>query len=151
MSAEELMKRFKLKKHEENGFYIEKHYKNKESERAKSGSIYYYVSPNELTKFHKIDCDEYWCYIEGSPLEIWQIDLKGNIIKSKLGKEENCEPLIYIKKGNIFASKHYKKEIEGTFLTCITVPRFDYSKFELFEKLEIINKYPQIKEFFNEK
>lgn len=148
MNAEELIKRYSMEEHVENGLFVEKHYLDTDSQRPASGSIYYYVSPAETTKFHSIDCDEYWCYVKGSPLEVWQIDQEGNITVSNLGIEEDCKPLIYLKKGVIFASKHSKKESEGTFLICITVPRFEYEGFKLYENDEIIEKYPQTKEFF---
>ena len=148
MTAEELMKRYSMDEHVENGYYIERHYENEKPGRAASGSIYYYVGAGEYSEFHRIDCDEYWCYIKGDPLEIWQIDPKGNITVSKLGIEADCEPVVYIKQGMIFASKHFEKCSDGTFLSCITVPRFSSDGFELFTKDTILEMYPEIVRFF---
>ncbi|GEM_PF-3984084 len=146
--AEDLLNRYDMPRHIENGSYIERHYKDTESPRPASGSIYYYVAPDEITKFHSIDCDEYWCYTAGSPLELCMISPEGEISFSVLGTEQGCEPLIYFKKGVIFASRHPKKEQEGTFLTCITVPRFCPEGFTLYEDAEILGLYPELEDFF---
>ena len=146
ITAEELMRRYSMSPHAENGSFIERHYEADPSMRAASGSIYYYVAPGERTEFHRIDCDEYWCFTAGAPLSIWTIDEKGEISVSRFGTEEGCEPVIYFRKGLIFASKNLSDE--GTFLSCITVPRFSPEGFEMFTKDEITSAYPDTKSFF---
>lgn len=106
MTAEELAKRFDIQIHAENGSFCECHYIHEGEGRARSGSIYYYVGPTERTKFHRIDCDEYWNYVEGSTLEICLLQENGEMTMRKLGVEAGAEPLIYVPKGTIFASKH---------------------------------------------
>lgn len=148
ISAESLVKRYSLSDHVENGAFIERHYPDDSGRRPASGSIYYYVSPHELTKFHEIDCDEYWCYIKGSPLEIWVVDTDGNIRRERLGIEEGCEPIVLLRAGMIFGSRHFRDETEGTFLSCITVPRYEDAGFRLYEKEEILEKHPGLMGFF---
>jgi len=148
--AEELLKRYNMAAHVENGAYLERHYVSTEPGRPTSGSIYYYVAPEERTMFHYIDCDEYWCYIAGSPLEIWQISPAGEVSTVLLGVEPGCEPLVYLKKGAKFASRHPGKAQEGTFLSCITVPRFQPEGFHLCSDEEIRNAYPEAEGFFRE-
>lgn len=141
MTANELMQRFSMKAHPENGSFIEKHYANDYAYRAASGSIYYYVAAGERTEFHRIDCDEYWCYAAGSPLELWMIDECGAVSINRLGTEVGCEPMVYIRRGMIFASRNLRKDGDGTFLTCITVPRFSYEGFTLFSQEELLTHY----------
>lgn len=148
MTAYELMKRFSMEAHIENGAFIEKHYEDNSGKRALSGSIYYYVAPDELTEFHKIDCDEYWCYVEGSTLDVWIVDETGGVSVRKLGVEDGCEPFIYIRRGLIFASKHSQPCTDGTFITCITVPRFSYEGFTMLKKDEMLSKYPEVHKFY---
>lgn len=147
-APEELLRRYGLQGHVENGAFVECNYPHTAPGRADSGAIYYYVSPNEYTKFHVIDCDEYWCYIAGSPLEIWQISPEGAITTVRLGIEEGCEPLVYLKKGVTFASRRFRREQEGTFLSCITVPRFTYEGFTLVEDEDAVKRWPDTKAFF---
>lgn len=108
MTPEELTACFKMKKHPENGFFLEKHYDAPDNIRPASGMIYYYVAENELTDFHKIDCDEYWCFNAGASLEVWTIDETKELKIRLLGIENDHEPSLFIPKGTIFASRHPK-------------------------------------------
>ena len=67
----------------------------------------------------------------------------------KLGVEAGAEPLIYVPKGTIFASKHAGPTTEGTFITCITVPRFTYDGFTLISDEDMLAKYPQVATFLD--
>lgn len=147
MKAEELLKKYGMGKHPENGYYLETHYKHIGEGRPASGSIYYYLEPNVISEFHKIDCDEYWIYNAGSPLEIWLYDENGKLEIKKLGLSDG-DPNIYIKKGTTFAARHSEKTSEGTFITCITVPRFSPAGFTLYTRSEITEKYPESEKFY---
>lgn len=148
MKASEIAKRFGMKVHEENGLFVETHYKHSGEGRPLSGSIYYYVNPGERTEFHRIDCDEYWIYNAGSTLELWVIDPEGNFQIKKCGITEDAQPNIYIAKGSIFGSRQVSDQYDGTLVTAITVPRFKYEGFELFTKEEIVKKYPVLADFW---
>lgn len=143
MKANELMKKYGMKPHEENGSYVEKHYFHEHSDRPASGSIYYYIAPGEVTKFHRIDCDEYWCHNAGSDVEIWAFTPDGVLKKHILGTSDKAEPFVYFKKGEIFASRLGKDADDGAFITCITVPRFSYGGFEVIEREEMTALYPE--------
>ena len=147
MTAGELAQRYEMVRHVENGTFTERHYAHEGPDRAASGSIYYYVAPGERTAFHRIDCDEYWCYIAGEPLEVWTVDENGRVSVQSLGTAEDCEPLLYVKKGLLFASRSRAVE-DGTFLACITVPRFEASGFEIFSEQRMLREAPQVKAFF---
>ncbi len=152
MNARELASKYNMAEHPENGAFLERHYDNSsECGRAASGSIYYYVAPGEKTKFHKIDCDEYWCYTVGSDLEVWLIDeVTGSVTVKKIGAGEDAEPFVYVRKGMVFASRHSAGfDIEdGTFLVCITVPRFTYEGFTLLEDSDVIARFPEAASFY---
>lgn len=147
MRASELIKKYTMEQHPENGIFIEQHYESNKPGRADSGSIYYYVSPGEITEFHRIDCDEYWIYNAGAPLEVWSIK-DGQIKKMICGVTEGAEPVLFLQRGEIFASRLPKDSDDGSFITCITVPRFSYDGFEMFTKEQIIDMYPEVEEFF---
>ena len=148
MKMQDLLDKYNMKPHEENGSYLECHYQYDGEERAPSGSSYFYTAPGEVTLFHTIDCDEYWCYNAGSTLEIWVIDDKGELDIKKFGIDADAEPVIYFPKGVIFASKNLHTDEDGTFFTCITVPRFDYNGFRLVEKEEVLSICPKAQEFW---
>jgi len=147
-TPEMLIRRFSLQPHIENGAFVERHYENAEAGRAESGLIYYYVAPDELTQFHVIDCDEYWCYVAGSPLDIWLLDPDGTLSVQRLGIAEGCEPAVFVRRGVAFASRHTGAPEEGTFLSCVTVPRFSYEGFRMFDREEMIACCPQTAAFY---
>ena len=147
-TAKALTQRYQMELHQENGSFLERHYVNLSDGRAASGSIYYYLSPGERSEFHRIDCDEYWCYHAGNPLEIWTISPDGVLARRRLGVETDCEPTVYLPQGTIFAAKHYVNSDDGTFLSCITVPRFSYDGFELFDKETVLKLYPDTARFY---
>lgn len=146
MKEQEIIKRFKLKPHFENGLYIERHFPKEKIKRQKSGAIYYYVRAKEKSRFHKIDSDEYWLYHFGSDLEIWIIYPNHQVEVKKCGLGKDAEPIIYVPKGAIFASKHTGAK-EGTLVTCLTVPAFDKASFKIYQTKELIKKYPILKKF----
>ena len=103
-SADALARRFALDAHPENGMFAERHYAHSGEGRAASGAIYYYVAPSERTRFHRVDCDEYWVYNSGAELEIWSLTRKGCLEVKRLGTGEGAEPLALLRQGDIFAA-----------------------------------------------
>ena len=148
MRADELMKKYAMDRHVENGAYVERHYLSDKPGRADSGSIYYYVAPGEITKFHRIDCDEYWCHNAGADIEIWSFTPEGVLRKLVLGTSEAAEPFVLLKRGEIFASRLFADSSDGAFITCITVPRFTYEGFEVIEKEKMMELYPESSDFW---
>ena len=148
MKASDLIQKFAMEEHPENGAYVECHYISEIEGRADSGSIYYYVAPGEKTEFHRIDCDEYWCYNAGATIELWVIDNNGMLQKKLLGITDGAEPMVFFRRGEIFASRLSKDSDDGTFVTCVTVPRFTYDGFELFEKEKMVEMYPEAAGFW---
>ena len=142
MNLDSFAKSLKLKPHFENGLYRKIYFDKNRKIRHSLGAIYYYVRNNEKTRFHSIDSDEYWIYNAGSELDVWII--KDN--KLKICKVSKTNPILLVKKGSIFASKHICK-LEGTLVTCITVPEFSKEKFKYYNLKELIKKYPKLKKF----
>ena len=146
MRAEELISRYSMEAHQEHGLFIENHYFH-EGGRAASGSIYYYVAPGERTEFHRIDCDEYWCFNAGTTLELWVIGLDGKLEIKRCGNDGG-EPCVRFAAGEIFASRLPEDAPDGAFITCITVPRFTYEGFEMIDKAHMTETYPETADFW---
>lgn len=148
MEIQKLTEKYNMKPHEENGSYSECNYQFSEEGRAPSGSAYFYTPPGETTLFHRIDCDEYWSYNAGSSLEVWIVFPDGTLEIKKLGTDEDAEPLLFFPKGVVFGSRSLDKNGEGTFFSCVTVPRFSYDGFELVEKGEVTELCPDAERFW---
>lgn len=146
MNEKELIKRLKLKPHFENGLYAEQNFVNEKTKRQSSGAIYYYVRKNEKSRFHEIDSDEYWLFHKGSDLEVWIIYKNHNVVVKKCGLGKDANPIVYVPKGAIFASKHTNAK-EGTLVTCLTVPAFNKASFKIYKTSDLKKRYPKLKEF----
>lgn len=146
MKEKEIIKRFKLKPHFENGLFAEQHFCKKKAKRQESDAIYYYVRAKEKSRFHQIDSDEYWLYHFGSDLEVWIIYPNQKVEIKKCGMGKGAEPIVYVPKGAIFASKHLNAKT-GTLVTCLTVPAFDKKSFKIYQTKSLIKKYPILKKF----
>ena len=143
---EELIKKYNLQPHIENGSFAENHYKFEGEGRAPSGSTYYYIAPGERTIFHTLDCDEYWCYHGGGKCEVWTVNGEGKLNVLDFGLDEESDVTVYLQKGIYFAARNMGTC--GTFFSCITVPRFDYKGLRLFSKQEMLALCPGLKDFY---
>lgn len=148
MAMNELFQKYRMAPHEENGSYAECNYPFDGAGRAPSGACYYFVESGASTCFHRIDCDEYWSFNAGSSLEVWAIDPDGRLEVRTLGIESDADPLLYFPQGTVFASRAIEPAGEGTFFTCITVPRFDYNGFELVGRDEVEQVCPAARAFW---
>lgn len=148
MLAKDLAQLYTMQPHAETGVFQERHYAAPAGGRPNSGSIYYYLSPGERADFHVVDCDEYWAYHCGEPLEMWILEQDGGITKRMLGLGEGREPLLMVRPGTVFAVRHLAGARDGTFVSCITAPRFQYEGWHLYTRDEALQKWPQLKEFY---
>lgn len=149
MEARKLIERYAMEAHEENGVFVERHYPSGEA-RPASGSIYYYLGPGERSVFHQLEFDEYWIYNEGSTLDVWRIDADGRLAVLRCGTEDGAEPMVFFPKGCIFAARHRDPDVaDGTFVTCVTVPRFDYSGSRLLGREEVVGICPEAEKFWD--
>ena len=150
MRADELAGRFGLEPHVEGGSFVELDEPVPEGMgRAPSGVIYYHLGAEEFSDFHVLDSDEYWLWHAGSTLEIWMILPDGSMEKCRLGTEEGSQPCVLLKAGVIFGARHLKDAPDGTFVSCVTVPRFSYESYRILPREEMLEKYPETAPFFD--
>uniref|UniRef100_A9A662 DUF985 domain-containing protein n=1 Tax=Methanococcus maripaludis (strain C6 / ATCC BAA-1332) TaxID=444158 RepID=A9A662_METM6 len=154
-TAEYFIKKLNLEKHPEGGFY-KRIYQSEEviskdklperynSDRFYSTSIYYLLSGNDISKFHRLKSDEIWHYYFGSSAIIHIIDNLGNYNLKKLGpnldKNENFQ--VIIPKNSYFAAEIIEKS-SFIIVGCTVSPGFDFEDFELASKDELLKKYPE--------
>ncbi len=81
-------------------------------------------------------------------MEIWAVTQSGEIEVRRLGISEGAEPTVLLRKGEVFAARHRDITADGTFLSCITVPRFDYAGFRLVDRETVIHICPKTADFF---
>ncbi len=138
-----LKRKYGLIPHEEGGYFSEV-YKSSfaDSGRPFMGSIYFLLEGDEISHFHRIDCDEIWYFHEGCGMEITTL-IDGKMYVHKLGKEneENEDHMLVIPKGAIFAARN-TDIFSYSFVSCATTPAFSYDGFNLISRRELFDMYP---------
>ena len=109
---EDLKNFYSLEAHVEGGYFSEVYTSPfAQNNRATAGSIYFMLVKNDISHFHKIDCDEIWYYQEGGGLKITLID-KGEVKEILLGKDtkKNQKFMAIIPADTIFAAENIDKK-----------------------------------------
>lgn len=145
-----LVDQLQLQPHIEGGFYRET-YRSKESiknaqgqERHLSTLIYFLLPSGRFSKFHKIASDEIWLYQQGAPVAIHLLLEDGTHKVDVLGEDiYNGQQLqVIIPAGTLFGAEVLG---DNTFAlsACMVSPGFDFADFQLLEKDDLIEMFPQ--------
>lgn len=148
--AKKYIEELELKPHVEGGYYKEIlksqdtiQYNGKN--RSLYTSILFLLEKNNVSNFHELTADEIWYFHDGMPLTIHMITKEGKYHTVKLGRNSSeNEVLQYVvEKGTIFGS-----DVEEGYalVSCAVVPGFEFDDFKLFERSELLNRFPQHKE-----
>lgn len=158
LDAKYWIDRLGLKKHPEGGFFAETYRsndkisaeclnKNYNSERNVSTAIYFLITKDNPSKFHRLKSDEIWYYHYGGSIEIHIIDENFNLISKKLGVNQNEEPQQVIPKNNWFAAEISYGDY--VLISCSVAPGFDFADFELADKENLLNTFIFHKDIIN--
>ncbi|HYK74110.1 MAG TPA: cupin domain-containing protein [Pseudoneobacillus sp.] len=140
-----------LSPHPEGGFYKSTYASDVlipgKSERKLFTSIYFLLSSNDISHFHRLKSDELWYYHGGSSLTVHLIDESGEYKELKLGLnlEKGEVPQVLVPKNTIFGSSVHDED-SFSLVGCMVSPGFDFEDFELFEQEELLKMYPQHEE-----
>ncbi|WP_419887878.1 cupin domain-containing protein [Neobacillus niacini] len=120
---------------------------NLEGKRRLYTSIYFLLTSNDVSHFHRLKSDELWYYHGGSSLSIHVIDESGQYKEIKLGLNLGAGevPQALVKKNSIFGSSVSEKDT-CSLVGCMVSPGFEFQDFELFTQEELLKVYPQHKE-----
>ncbi|MBE6052419.1 MAG: cupin domain-containing protein [Clostridium sartagoforme] len=147
-SAEYYIKSLDMEPHIEGGYFKESFVSNDEVKKDKKlwSSIYFLLRTGEVSNFHRLKSDELWYYHDGQALTIYMITPEGKLITRQLGKniENGEQPQVVVPKGCIFGSAMNK---DGYALVgCMVSPAFEYEDFELFQRDNLLELYPNYKD-----
>ena len=140
-----LIEKLELLPHPEGGFYKETYRSNEtiaSGNRQLMTSIYFLLTSNNVSKFHRIKSDELWFFHTGSPLIVHVLDENGhteNLIGLDLQKGEL--PQFMVPKNTIFGSS-VRGENSYSLVSCVVAPGFDFADFELFTKEDLLPLFP---------
>lgn len=155
MTTEEIIIQLGLEEHPEGGYFKEV-YRSKglipehelsddfQGDRNYATSIYFLLTSENFSAFHRIRQDEIWHFYRGSPIDIHIIDNTGGYSKVKVGSDlaSGQEPQFVVPAGCWFASS-----VEGnsaySLVGCTVSPGFDFRDFELAKRGTLIDQFPQ--------
>jgi uncharacterized protein len=146
--AVNLIKRLKLKKHPEGGYFKQTYTADTvvnivgyDKPRYISTAIYYMLVGDQFSALHRVKSDELWHHYTGGSLTLYAIHNR-KLSRIKMGKSRGEVPQVVIKANTWFAASLNDKE-SYCLLGCTVSPGFDYNDWELAERNELIKTYPQ--------
>lgn len=162
MAAEYYIKKLGLEKHPEGGWFREVYRSSEEisgehlperfsGKRHHSTSIYFLLSSDTFSAFHRIKSDELWHFYEGSPVTIYMISGEGIYSEAVLGRNiENGEVLQCVIPHGVWFGAKVSEPDSFCLVGCTVAPGFHFDDFELGERTELLRKFPEQKELIHE-
>ncbi len=147
MTAQEIIHKLDLKPHPEGGYYRET-FRSSESigDYQLGTAIYFLITADNVSHFHRIQQDELWFHHYGATLEIHLLkDGKHNILP--LGTlDKSAEPYQIVPKNIIFGSSLKPSEKGFALVSCVVIPGFEFKDFELFSYEQLLQDFPNCTE-----
>ena len=143
-----LVEHLNLSPHPEGGFYKET-YRSAGNTQTSSGdrslltSIFFLLTSENISRFHRIKSDELWYFHEGNSLTVHLLNEDG-YSTLKLGNHiagSDCLPFGLVKANTIFGST-VDDPAGYCLVSCAVAPGFDFKDFELLSRDELILDYP---------
>ncbi|WP_411031207.1 cupin domain-containing protein [Spongiimicrobium sp. 3-5] len=154
----QLVKTLNLQPHPEGGYFRETYRSigeispdnlaaNYGGKRNYTTAIYFLLTSDTFSAFHKIKQDEIWHFHKGSPIELHMISPKGEHTEITIGLDidNNEKPQFVVPGGYWFAAKTINKT-SYSLVGCTVSPGFDFEDFELPLRQELITLFPEHKE-----
>nr|WP_299175705.1 cupin domain-containing protein [uncultured Allomuricauda sp.] len=153
-----LISKFNLKPHPEGGYFSETYRSEGQipastlpsaysGNRNFSTAIYFLLTSDTFSAFHRINQDEIWHFYSGSPLKLYLISDKGEYSEQNIGSDfsDGQTPQFTVPGGYWFAAKTINPD-SFSFVGCTVAPGFDFDDFVLPKRDELIAKFPKHQE-----
>ncbi|RCR66888.1 cupin domain-containing protein [Larkinella punicea] len=149
---------YRMQAHPEGGYFAET-YRSAEKiphealparfsgERSFSTGIFFLLENHNLSALHRIQADEMWHFYAGGPLLVYVIHPSGELEIIRLGNNPEQGEVFQavVPAGCWFGSKP-APETAYSLVGCTVAPGFDFADFELANRTELLNDYPQCRE-----
>ena len=135
-----------LEPHPEGGYFRRIYQSNKmiatkTGNRHSATAIHYLLESGDFSAWHRIQQDEMWFHHQGDPLIIRSINSQGQLDELVLGPEHNISTCI--EANTWFCSELFSSQDTYSLVSCVVSPGFDFADFEMGNKEELVNLYPQ--------
>lgn len=139
-----------MQAHPEGGYFKET-YRSQEIVQNRNGKnrsaatgIYFLITSENFSAFHKIESDEMWHYYDGAPLSVYVINEQGELNTIRIGnKPERGEVLQAVVPAGCWFASRVDEENSYALVGCTVAPGFDFEDFVLADRFDLIKKFPQ--------
>ncbi len=155
MTVNFLVKELDLLPHPEGGYYKETYRSEGKiaqtclssdfsGERSIATGIYFLIEKGNFSALHKIKSDETWHFYYGDALEVIEIDEYGNLTTTDIGSNIlKGETFQYTVRANTWFGSRVSNKGNFSLVGCTVYPGFDFNDFELANRENLINLFPQ--------
>ncbi|WP_404351768.1 cupin domain-containing protein [Sutcliffiella horikoshii] len=156
--VKDLVEALGLEAHPEGGFYKQTYVSEEnitdnelsvsfDGKRKLYSSIYFLLTDENISHFHRLKSDELWYFHGGSSLTVHVITEAGKYVEHKLGLDlgEGERPQILVPKNSIFGSS-VDTPNSYALVGCMVSPGFEFKDFKMFTQIELTEKYPEHEE-----
>ncbi|MDO6437780.1 cupin domain-containing protein [Cyclobacterium sp. 1_MG-2023] len=143
--------------HPEGGFYKETYRShgeinenslpdNYKGKRNYSTCIYFLLTSNNFSAFHRINQDEIWHFYDGSPIRLHTLSATGVHEEHIIGKDifNGQVPQFIVPGGFWFAAEVIHKD-SYSLVGCTVSPGFNFNDFELIKRETLVTFFPKHK------
>jgi predicted cupin superfamily sugar epimerase len=107
-------------------------------DRSFSTAIYFLLTENNFSSFHRIQSDELWFFHAGSELKVQMITPNGNDRCLTIGPDGPFQTVV---PAQCWFGAEVKKDY--ALVSCTVAPGFDFTDFELADRQTLLTQYPQ--------
>ena len=147
--VQEIMQKFRLSGNPRSGayswVYTSPTWTAEAISRPAAGSSYFLLAGSENLRFQSFDCDEVWYFHEGCGMRLTVLGADGTVRTFELGVGGASMPMVLIPKGQIFAAENIDSA-GYSFISCMTIPALETAGIRVWQREELLAKYPQAKE-----
>lgn len=135
----------------EGGYYVETYRASEKlDQRAVSTAIYYLLTAETVSRFHRLRSDEIWHFYLGDSVELVLLHPDGtstiHILGHNLLDDEVCQVVI---PGKTWQGARLEPGGNWAFMGCTVAPGFEFADCELAEKISLIHQYPSMQHWID--
>ncbi len=150
MDADHLIQRMGLQRLPDEGGYYKETYRSEEKvdgDRSLSTAIYYLLKSGENSKMHRLKSDEIFHYYFGDPVQMLLLypDGESRVLFMGTNILSSQKPQLVVPKGTWIGAMLIESENKFAFMGTTVAPGFEFEDFELGNREELIEKWPQHK------
>ncbi len=154
MTAKQIIQKLNLQPHPEGGYYRETYRSREvipqdslnssfEGDRNVSTAIYFMLTSENFSAFHKVNQDEIWHFHQGSPIVLHIITPDGNHQKVYIGNHiESDENPQYCVPATCWFAAEVVNPNSFSLVSCTVAPGFDFKDFTLAKRVDLLSKFP---------